>query len=110
VKGAILTGRAYLVHNSYEEAFAGTAIRSYGDEVQMVVVTSAVYGEGAGCEHGYALDGIISPTDYGKGYSAADRYRLEGKPMVKSTNAIRDPNIPLIPYPPEDPADDDPCA
>ena len=110
LKGAVLTGRAYLVHNSYEDAFAGTSVRSYGDEVQMVVVTSAVYGEGAGCELGYALDGIISPTDYGKGYSAADRYRLEGKPMVKSTNAIRDPNVPLIPYPPEDPADDDPCA
>lgn len=110
MKGAVLVGRAYLVANGYEDAFGGTAVRSYGDEIQMVVVTHAVYGEGAGCEHGYALDGILSPTDYGKGYAAADRYRLEGKPMVKSVAGLPDPAIPLIPYPPEDPADDDPCA
>ena len=110
MKGAVLVGRAYLVANGYEDAFGGTAVRSYGDEIQMVVVTHAIYGEGAGCEHGYALDGILSPTDYGKGYAAADRYRLEGKPMVKSVAGLPDPAIPLIPYPPEDPADDDPCA
>ncbi len=110
LKGAVLVGRAYLVANGYEDAFGGTAVRSYGDEIQMVVVTNAVYGEGAGCEHGYALDGVLSPTDYGKGYAAADRYRLEGKPMVKSVAGLPDPVIPLIPYPPEDPADDDPCA
>jgi hypothetical protein len=76
----------------------------------MVIVTTAVYGKGLSCEHGYALDGLLSPTDYGKGYAAADRYRLEGKPLLKSASALLDPNIPLAPYPPEDPADDDPCA
>lgn len=110
MKGAVLAGRAYLVRNGYEDAFGGTSVRSYGDEIQMVVVTHAVYGEGLNCEHGYALDGIISPTDYGKGYAAADRYRLEGKPMLKSVAGLPDPDVPLIPYPPEDPADDDPCA
>ena len=110
MKGAVLTGRAYLVVNGYEDAFGGTSVRSYGDEIQMVVVTNAVYGEGLDCKHGYALDGIISPTDYGKGYAAADRYRLEGKPMLKSVAGLPDADIPLIPYPPEDPADDDPCA
>ena len=110
VKGAVLAGRAYLVRNGYEDAFGGTSVRSYGDEVQMVVVTTAVYGEGLDCEQGYALEGDISPTDYGKGYAAADRFRLEGKPLVKSVAGLPDPVIPLIPYPPEDPADDDPCA
>ena len=110
LKGAVLAGRAYLVRNQYEDAFGGTAVRSYGDEVQMVIVTSAVYGEGLDCKNGYVLDGSISPTDYGKGYAAADRYRLEGKPLVKSVAGLPDPVIPLIPYPPEDPADDDPCA
>ena len=109
LKGAALVGRAYLVRNGYEEAFTGNVTRSYGDEVQMVIVTNAVYGEGLDCDSGYALDGIISPTDYGKGYAASDRYRLEGKPLVKSRAALPDPNIPLAPYPPEDPADDDPC-
>ena len=110
LKGAVLVGRAYLVRNGYEEAFTGNVTRSYGDEVQMVVLTNAVYGEGLDCDNGYVLDGIISPTDYGKGYAASDRYRLEGKPLVKSRAALLDPNIPLAPYPPEDPADDDPCA
>ena len=86
-------GRAYLVRNGYEEAFTGNVTRSYGDEVQMVVLTNAVYGEGLDCDSGYALDGILSPTDYGKGYAAADRYRLEGKPLVKSRAALPDPNI-----------------
>ncbi len=110
MKGAVLAGRAYLVRNGREDAFGGTSTRSYGDEIQMVVVTNAVYGEGLSCEQGYVLGGIISPTDYGKGYAAADRYRLEGKPMLKSVAGLPDPNVPLVPYPPEDPADDDPCA
>jgi hypothetical protein len=110
LKGAVLAGRAYLVRNGYEDAFTGNVVRSYGDEIQMVIVTTAVYGKGLSCEHGYALDGLLSPTDYGKGYAAADRYRLEGKPLLKSASALLDPNIPLAPYPPEDPADDDPCA
>lgn len=110
LKGAVLVGRAYLVRNEAEVAFTGGVTRSHGDEVQMVVVTNAVYGEGSACKTGYVLDGIISPTDYGKGYAASDRYRLEGKPLVKSRAALPDPRIPLAPYPPEDPADDDPCA
>ena len=110
LKGAVLVGRAYLVRNGYEEAFTGGVTRSYGDEVQMVVVTNAVYGESLDCDSGYVLDGILSPTDYGKGYAASDRYRLEGKPLVKSRAALLDPDIELAPYPPEDPADDDPCA
>ena len=110
LKGAVLVGRAYLVRNEEETAFTGNVVRSFGDELQMVIVTTAVYGEGLACDDGYALDGMISPTDYGKGYSAADRYRLEGKPLVKSVAGLPDPVVPLIPYPPEDPADDDPCA
>lgn len=110
LKGAVLAGRAYLVRNQVEEAFAGTSVRSYGDELQILIVTSAVYGEGANCPHGYVLDGIHSPTDYGKGYTAADRYRLEGKPLVKSVASLPDADVALIPYPPQDPASDDPCA
>ena len=110
MKGAVLAGRAYLVRNQREEAFGGTSIRSHGDELQVVLVTSAIYGEGARCEEGYALSGTISPSDYGRGYMASDRYRLEGKPLMKSNAALPDPSVPLVPYPPEDPSDDDPCA
>lgn len=110
LKGGVLAGRAYLVRNGKETAFTGNVIRSYGDEVQMVIVTNAIYGAGPHkVSPDYGIDGIISPTDYGKGYAASDRYRLEGKPLVKSRAALPDPNVELAPYPPEDPVDDDPC-
>jgi hypothetical protein len=109
LKGAILVGRAYLVRNTHETAFGGVT-RTHGDELQMVIVTNTVYGEGTSCPDGYALSGMISPTDYGKGYAAADRYRLEGKPLMKSKSILPDSVVPLTPYPPEDPPDDDPCA
>ena len=109
LKGAALAGRAYLVRNGPETAFTGNVVRSHGDEVQMVIVTNAVYGSGPTPSADYSIDGIISPTDYGKGYAATDRYRLEGKPLVKSRAALPNPVVELAPYPPEDPVDDDPC-
>ena len=108
LKGAVLVGRAYLVRNYREQAFAANDTTSYGDEIQMVVTTSAVFGEGVGC-YDYVLDGMISPTGYGKGYSSADRYRLEGKPFVPGHSKVG-PNadVELAPYPNVDP-NDDPC-
>ena len=37
-------------------------------------------------QEGIDIQGLISPTGYGEGYAAADRYRLEGKPMYKGRN------------------------
>jgi len=111
LKGAALVGRAFLVRNYKETAFSTNETTSYGDEVQMVVATTAIYGRGP-LEEGtdYLLAGQISPTGYGKGYSAADRYRLEGYPMVSGhTKGAEDANIELAPYPNIDPASDDPC-
>jgi hypothetical protein len=111
VKGAVLAGRAFLVRNYEEEAFSATSTRSYGDELQMVIVTSGHVGSGPQCGHGYALDGQISPTGWGEGFVASDRYRLEGKPLVAGHNEVApDPNIELAPFPSEDDADPDPCA
>ena len=108
LKGAVLVGRAYLVRNYKEEAFTANDVTSWGDEIQMVVTTSAVFGEGPGC-YDYVLDGQISPTGYGKGYASADRYRLEGKPFVTGhSKAGPNPDVFLAPYPNVDP-DDDPC-
>jgi len=49
---------------------------------------------------GLNLSGVISPTGYGEGYAAADRYRLEGKPMVagqvRTAPTIGD--VALFPY------------
>lgn len=110
LKGALLVGRAYLVRNYEERAFSLNQVTSHGDEIQMVIVTRGVLGEGIACKDGYALDGQISPTGYGEGYCAADRYRLEGKPLHPGTSVRgADPVVPLAPYPSEDPADANPC-
>jgi hypothetical protein len=81
LKGGVLACKAMLVRNYTEETFATVDTPSEGDEIQMVILTHGVLGDGTGQEAGVQLDGIIGPTGYGEGYSAADRYRLEGKPM-----------------------------
>ena len=109
LKGAVLVGKALLVRNYHEEAFAISDTTTEGDELQMVVLTQAVVGNGHPC--GYALSGEISPTGYGEGYAAADRYRLVGKPMHAGHSRTAPPtDIPLAPYPAVDPNEPDPCA
>jgi hypothetical protein len=108
LKGCVLAGRAYLVRNYEESAFGD--VTSHGDEIQMVIVTRGIVGESLDCENGYALVGQISPTGYGEGYSAADRYRLEGKPLHAGTSKNGpNPVVPLAPYPTDDPQPATPC-
>ena len=105
LKGAAIVGRAYLVRNYPETALAANDVTSHGDEIQMVIATHTVYGTGPNSP-GYAMTGRISPTGYGKGYAAADRYRLEGKPFVPGHSKTGpNPDVELAPYPNEDPAD-----
>lgn len=101
LKGAVLAGKALLVRNFHEEAFSGSSpnrIRSEGDEIQMVIMTYAVYGNGNAQAEGVTLAGQISPTGYGEGYAAADRYLLEGRPMDRGRNR-RTPDPGLEPAP-----------
>jgi len=105
LKGAVLAGRAFLVRNYHETAFAGNDTTTHGDELQMVIVTRAVYGDGSMT---YELVGQMSPTGYGEGYTAADRYRLVGKPLDPGHSRTAPPaDIPLAPYPCVDPSQ--PC-
>jgi hypothetical protein len=109
LKGAVLVGKALLVRNYHEEAFAISDTTTEGDELQMVVLTQAIVGNGAPCR--YTLSGEISPTGYGEGYAAADRYRLVGKPMHHGHSRVAPPtDVPLAPYPSVDPNEPDPCA
>ena len=97
LKGAVLACKAILVRNYHEDAF-GT-VRSQGDEIQMVVLTQALYGTPTTTGDGITLKGLISPTGYGEGYAAADRYRLPGLPMDRGrTRTTRDPATPPAPY------------
>ena len=110
LKGGVLAARAYLVRNYPEEAYSGNERKTWGDELQMVIVTAGVLGHGPLCDHGYDLSGQISPTGFGEGMVAADRYRLEGKPMMRKNGlAPADPDIELAPYESVDEADPDIC-
>jgi hypothetical protein len=102
LKGAALACKALLVRNFHEEALSGAApnrIRSEGDELQLVVLTFAVYGNGASQQDGVTLAGQISPTGYGEGYAASDRYLLEGRPMDRGrTRTTPDPALQPAPF------------
>lgn len=99
LKGAVLACKAVLVRNYFEEASATT--RTEGDEIQMLVFTQAVYGTPVTTIDGVTLTGLNSPTGYGEGYSAVDRYRLPGLPMDRGrTRSTRDPATKPAPYNP----------
>jgi hypothetical protein len=102
LKGGVLACRALLVRNFSEEAFSGGDVTSHGDEIQMVVFTRAIFGDG-GSQAGLNMSGIISPTGYGEGYAAADRYRLEGYPMASSHGSVSpDTGVELAVFPFDD--------
>jgi hypothetical protein len=63
LKGGALAGKAILVRNFYEEAFNvafPNRVRSQGDEIQLVILTQAVYGDGNTQSNGVTLSGQIS--------------------------------------------------
>ena len=93
LKGSALVGRALLVSNSYETD-ENSSPTSYGSELQLVVVTHAVDGG----KPSITLGGDISPSGYGEGLAAADRFRVKGKPLVKTYNQASDLNIVPAPY------------
>jgi hypothetical protein len=104
LKGAVLVGRAYLVRNFPETAFPGAEVTSHGDEVQMIVTTRGILGRGSPSwvpETEVPLTGLLSPTGFGEGYAASDRYRLEGKPLVaghgREAPSVA-PDLALYPY------------
>ena len=74
---------------------------SDGDEIQMIIITFGILGDGKTVEEGVTMAGTISPTGYGEGYAAADRYRLNGHPMLRGqTRQTPDPStVALTPFP-----------
>lgn len=99
LKGAALACKAILVRNHPERAFALSNVRSQGDEIQLVVLTYTVYGTPHTTNTGVNLTGAISPTGYGEGYAAADRYLIHGRPMYKGrARRVPDPGMTPAPY------------
>lgn len=104
LKGGVLAGKALLVRNFKETPANGTLV--HGNELQMVILTHAKFGDGTSTTAGVNIDGQISPTGYGEGYAAADRYRLEGKPLTSShfrappdPNYVTNADFTLAPFP-----------
>lgn len=92
LKGSALVGRALLVSNSYEQDNFSNPT-SYGSELQLVIVTHAVDGG----TPSITLGGDISPSGYGEGLAAADRFRIKGKPLVKVYSQAS--NLSVVPAP-----------
>lgn len=100
LKGGVLVGKAMLVRNFPEEAFAPSRTTSYGDEIQMLVITNGVFGTTLTTRDGLTLDASIGSAGYGEGYAASDRYRIDGKPMFRDFS-FRHPdpaNVQPTPY------------
>jgi len=87
LKAGALCCKAMLVRNFVESAFADPMEVSAGDEIQMIMVTYGVLGSGNTQNDGVMIAGTISPTGYGEGYAAADRYRIDGKPMMGAVHS-----------------------
>jgi len=106
MKGGALACKAILVRNFYEHAFSNAHVgkkRSDGDEIQLLIVTYGVLSNGKTLQEGITLSGEISPTGFGEGYAAADRYRIDGRPMHKARRRdLPDPHMPPLAYPGED--------
>ena len=99
LKGAVLSCKALLVRNYHEDAFGVASTRTEGDEIQMLILTQAIYGTPSTATNGVALSGIISPTGYGEGLAASDRYRLPGRPMDRGrTRTAPDPTTQPAPF------------
>ena len=100
LKGGILACKAMLVRNLHEDAFASVDETTAGDEIQMIILTYGILGKGDTQHTGVDLSATISPTGYGEGYAAADRYRLEGRPMMPGrVRAIDNANATPAPFP-----------
>jgi hypothetical protein len=93
LKGSVLVGRAMLVRNFYETDDASNP-KSYGDELQLVVATHTVDGG----SKAITLGGDTSPSGYGEGFSASDRFRIAGKPLAKVYGQNSETNVTPAPY------------
>jgi hypothetical protein len=102
LKGGILACRAMLVRNFREEVTPSSTYKvSDGDEIQMILITHGILSNGLVREQGITLGGLISPSGYGEGWSAADRFRLNGKPLFRGySRKVPDPStVDLVVYP-----------
>lgn len=110
IHGAVLFGIAFLVRNKKDVVTTSNINASFGDEIQMLVVTGVTLGRelpltGNVIKEFADLLIQIHPYGAGEGYCAADRYLVSGRPLQKTTRRLteatpvgtRDPSGPVAP-------------
>lgn len=86
IQGGALFGVAFLVRTRPETATSQNYVTSYGDELQMIILTGASLGLDTRPPTTREVLTLIlesHPTGIGEGYFAADRFRLEGRPLER---------------------------
>jgi len=108
--GGVILGVALLVRTRAETVTTNAREVNYGEELQMVILTGLELGRELDLTGGITkefMDTLIQmhPTGLGEGKNAADRYRVEGRPLSKGARRLpapedievsipRDPSIP----------------
>jgi len=87
--GAVLFGVAFLVRNTRETITDSDVPVSFGDELQMVVLTGITLGKELDLSGDVTKEFVdllvqLHPRGAGEGYCAADRFRIEGRPLQKT--------------------------
>lgn len=87
--GAVLFGMAFLVRNAQESVTDSEVSASFGDELQMLVVTGITLGKELDLSGNIAKEFVdllvqLHPRGVGEGFCAADRFRIEGRPLQKT--------------------------
>jgi hypothetical protein len=88
--GAVLFGVAFLVRNKKELVTDDQIEASNGDELQMLVLTGLTLGKELDLTGDFVKEFVdlflqMHPLGIGEGYCAADRFRVEGRPLQKRT-------------------------
>lgn len=95
IHGGVMLVVAMLVRTRPETATAQSYVTSNGDELQMLILTGSALGReqllgSSNFQVKEFLDLFLQlhPTGLGEGWSAAERFRLEGRPLEKGAREI----------------------
>jgi hypothetical protein len=95
VHGAAMMAVAFLVRTRPETATDQAYVTSYGDELQMLILTGSALGrEQLLAVNNFQVKEVLDlflqlhPTGLGEGWSAAERFRVEGRPLEKGAREI----------------------
>lgn len=106
IHGGIVFGVAFLVRTGHEVVTENDYVMNWGQELQMLVVTGmSVSNTSSSMKDSVETSVQLHPTGLGERFCAADRYRIEGRPLDKpSTAPDKFPEIyrgayPILPLP-----------